>query len=86
MSNELATIVRPSTALDFAPAKVYYQPGQAGNPAIILRFGRGGTGKVLQGGYQATSTYYCTAWKVEKKNQLAAAGYTNVPDDQLSPF
>lgn len=69
MSNDLETIVRPSQTLDYAPARVYYTPGQIGVPNVTLRFGRGkGQGKVMQGSFSANSSSYMTQYVSEKKN------------------
>lgn len=67
MSNDLETIVRPSETLDYAPARVYYSPGQVGVPNKILQIGRGGGGKVLNGSYSANQTFYMKQYVNEKK-------------------
>lgn len=68
MSNDLEVIVRPSQTLDYAPAKVYYTPGQVGTPNTHLMIGRGGSGKTLSGSYSANSSNYMTQYVNEKKN------------------
>lgn len=67
MSNDLETIVRPSQTGDFAPAKVYYVPGQIGVPNTRLQIGRSGSGKVLNGSYNANASHYMTQYANEKK-------------------
>lgn len=70
MSNELESIVRPSQALDYAPAKTFYNPGQVGVPNTRLQIGRGGSGKVLNGSFSATTSYYMTEYVNEQKDAV----------------
>ena len=67
MSSDLEVIVRPSQTLDYAPAKVFYNPGQVGVSNTILKIGRGGSGKVLSGSYSYSATFYCKQYVNEKK-------------------
>ncbi len=67
MSNDLEVIVSPSQALDYAPAKPYYNPGLIGIPNTILRIGRGGSGKILNGSYSYSATFYMKQYINEKK-------------------
>lgn len=67
MSNDLESIVRPSETIDYAPAKVYYNPGQVGVPNTILQIGRGGSGKVANGSLSVNMSFYCKQYVNEKK-------------------
>lgn len=67
MSNDLETIVRPSQTGDYAPAKIYFVPGQIGVPNTHLRIGRSGQGKMFSGSYSLTTSYYMTQYVNEKK-------------------
>ncbi len=69
MSNDLEVIVRPSQSLDYAPAKVYYTPGQIGVPNTVLRYGRrGGSVKSLSGSVSLGETHYMTQYANEKED------------------
>jgi hypothetical protein len=68
LSNDLEAIVRPSQTLDYAPAKMYYMPGQSGVPNTLLQFGRGGQGKTFSGSGSASSSSYMTQYVNEKKH------------------
>lgn len=70
MSNELESIVRPSQALDYAPAKTVFNPGQVGVPNTRLQIGRGGSGKMLAGSFSATTSYYMTQYVNEQKDAV----------------
>jgi hypothetical protein len=70
MSSELESIVRPSQLLDYAPAKTSYSPGQVGVANTRLQIGRGGSGKVLNGSYSATTSYYMTQYVNEQKDSV----------------
>lgn len=63
---ELESIVRPFQTGEVTPAQTYYLPGQIGLPNVVLRLGRGGSGKVLTGSYSYTQTFYCVKHEVEK--------------------
>ena len=68
MSNDLEAIVRPSQTLDYAPAKVYFVPGQIGVANTRLRLGiTSGKGKVMKGSFTANSTTYMTQYVNEKE-------------------
>ena len=69
MSNDFESIVRPFQAGQVTPAQTYYLPGQIGVPNVVLRLGRGGSGKVLTGSYSYTATFYCVKWEQEKNYQ-----------------
>jgi hypothetical protein len=69
MSQEFETLVRPFQTNDVTPAQTYYVPGQIGVPNVILRLGRGGSGKVLTGNYSYSATFYCVKHEVEKNYQ-----------------
>lgn len=64
--SELENIVRPFQTNEVTPAQTYYLPGQIGLPNVVLRLGRGGSGKVLTGSYSYTQTFYCVKHEVEK--------------------
>jgi hypothetical protein len=66
--SDLESIVRPSQTLDFAPAKTYYQPGQASVPNTMLRIGRYGQGKTFSGSGSYTSSHYMTQYVNEKSD------------------
>ena len=70
MSNDLESIVRPNQTLDYAPAKTYYNPGQVGVPNTRLQIGRGGSGKVFNGSYNATTSYYMDQYVNEQKDAV----------------
>ena len=67
MSNDVESIVRPSETGDYAPAKVYFVPGQIGVPNTHLRIGRSGQGKMFTGSYSINSSSYMTQYVNEKK-------------------
>lgn len=69
MSNDFESIVRPFQTNQITPAQTYYLPGQIGVPNVVLRLGRGGSGKVLTGSYSFTETKYCVKHEVEKNFQ-----------------
>jgi hypothetical protein len=66
MSQDLESIVRPFQTKEVTPAQTYYAPGQAGVPNVILRIGRGGSGKVLTGSYSYSASFYCDGSETEK--------------------
>ena len=66
MSQDIESIVRPFQTNQVTPAQTYYAPGQVGVPNVILRLGRGGSGKVLTGSYSFTTTKYCDGAETEK--------------------
>jgi hypothetical protein len=68
LSNDLEVIVRPSETLDYAPAQVYYNPGQVGVPNTRLQIGRDGSGKTLTGSFTANQSNYMTQYANEKKH------------------
>jgi len=68
MSNELESIVRPSQSLDYAPAKVYYQPGQVGTANTKAQWGRGGSGKIFNGSASYSATFYMTKYVTERSH------------------
>jgi hypothetical protein len=63
MSQEFETLVRPFQTNDITPAQTYYLPGQIGIPNVVLRLGRGGSGKVLTGSYSYSATFYMTKYE-----------------------
>ena len=66
MSQDLESIVRPFQTNDVTPAQTYYEPGQIGVPNVILRIGRGGSGKVMTGSYSANESNYMTKYENQK--------------------
>ena len=66
MSN-LEQIIRPFQDGRVSPPQQYFQQGQVGVPPVILRFGRGGSGKLLNGSVNYSQTFYCTSYIIEKK-------------------
>lgn len=65
MNNELESFVRPFQTNDVTPAQTYYNYGQIGVPNLILRLGRSGSGKMLNGSYSNMMTVYCGQAEVE---------------------
>lgn len=59
-------IVRPFQTPDAAPAKPYFTAGKSAPPMVILQFGRGGGGRVFQGTYSYSQTFYVTQYMNEK--------------------
>jgi hypothetical protein len=68
VSSSLEQVVRPFQDGQVSPPQQYFQQGQVGIPPVILRFGRGGVGKVLNGSINVTITSYCTAYINEKQS------------------
>jgi hypothetical protein len=66
MTSDLESIVRPFQTNQITPAQTYYAPGQVGVPSVILRIGRGGSGKVLTGSYSYTASFYVDGSETEK--------------------
>ncbi|UWU73040.1 hypothetical protein N2603_23335 [Bradyrhizobium huanghuaihaiense] len=62
----LESIVRPFQTPDNAPAKPFFTAGRAAPQNIILQFGRGGGGKVLNGSSSYTATFYMMQYVNEK--------------------
>lgn len=65
MSANFESLVRPFESEVSQPTP-YYTPGQLTAPIIVLRYGRGGGGKVLNTSISATTTSYCERHEVEK--------------------
>ena len=68
MSNDLETLVRPNASLNYAPAKVFYIPGQIGTANTKLQWGRGGGGKTFSGSASYSASFYMTQYTNEKSN------------------
>jgi hypothetical protein len=66
VSNDLESIVRPFQTNQITPAQTYYAPGQVGVPNVILRLGRGGSGKMLTGSFSYTASIYVDGSDTEK--------------------
>jgi hypothetical protein len=62
----LEQVIRPFQDGRVSPPQQYFQQGQVGVPPVILRFGRGGFGKLLNGSINFTQTFYVTAYVNEK--------------------
>ena len=67
MSTEFESFVRPFQTNDVTPAQTYYPPGTLGVPNVILRIGRNGSGKVMNGSYSANETHYMAKYETEQK-------------------
>lgn len=65
--SDLEQIVRPFQDGRVSPPQQYFQAGQVGVPPVVLRYGRGGSGKVLNGSINFSQTYYMTQYVNEKK-------------------
>lgn len=66
MSTEFESLVRPFQDRSTTPAQTYFQPAQIGVPNVKLNIGRNGSGKVMQGSYSYSATFYVTKYENEK--------------------
>jgi hypothetical protein len=66
--SSLEQIIRPFQDGRTSPPQQYFQAGQVGVPPLILRFGRGGSGKVLNGSASTSVSSYCTQYVNEKSH------------------
>ncbi len=66
--SEFDGIIRPFVGDSVSPPQQYFQQGQVGVPPVILRFGRGGGGKIINGSINSTETFYMTQYYAEKAN------------------
>ena len=73
--SDLEQIIRPFQDGRVSVPKQYFQAGQVGVPPVVLRYGRGGSGKVLNGSISFSQTYYMTQYVNEKRQ--AGWGTTN---------
>jgi hypothetical protein len=64
--SDLEQIIRPFQNGQVSPPQQYFQAGQVGIPPVILRFGRGGNGRVLSGSVNFTESYYMTQYDNEQ--------------------
>lgn len=64
----LETIVRQFQTGDTAPARPFYNAGNAAPPNVILQFGRGGGGRVFNGSFASSASYYMTQYVNEKRD------------------
>jgi hypothetical protein len=65
--SELEQIIRPFQDGRVATPQQYFQQGQVGVPPVVLRFGRSGQGRVLNGSISYSQTFYMTQYVNEKK-------------------
>lgn len=64
----IESIVRPFQSPDVAPPRPYYVAGKAGVPNVILQFGRGGGGRILNGSGSFSASFYMTQYVNEKSD------------------
>lgn len=76
MSGEFESLVRPFQTGEITPAQTYYAPGQIGVPNVILRIGRGGSGKTMTGSYSYQQSQYCTKYETERKTPFKGAHHS----------
>lgn len=62
----IEAIVRPFQTPDTAPARPYFTAGKAAPQNVIMQFGRGGGGKILNGSASSSASFYCTQYTNEK--------------------
>ncbi len=66
--SSIESIVRPFQTPDSAPPRPFFIAGKAGAPNVILQFGRGGGGKVLNGSASSSASFYMTQYNNEKSS------------------
>lgn len=66
MATSLEQIIRPFQDGRVSPSQQYFQAGQVGVPPLVLRFGRGGSGKTLNGSISMSESVYMTQYVNEK--------------------
>jgi hypothetical protein len=59
-------IIRPFQNGRVSLPQQYFQQGQVGVPPLVLRYGRSGSGRTLNGSSSYNQTFYCTAYINEK--------------------
>jgi hypothetical protein len=64
--SDLEQIIRPFQDGRVSPPQQYFQAGQVGVPPVVLRFGRGGQGKTLNGSVSILVSSYMTQYINEK--------------------
>lgn len=64
--SSLEQIIRPFQNGNVAPPQQYFQAGQVGVPPVVLRFGRSGQGRVLNGSVSFHESCYMTQYVNEK--------------------
>ncbi|MBR0687355.1 hypothetical protein JQ594_15595 [Bradyrhizobium manausense] len=64
----IEAIVRPFQTPNSAPARPYLTAGKAAPQNVILQFGRGGGGKVLNGSTSYSASFYMTQYTNEKSD------------------
>ncbi|WP_375782919.1 hypothetical protein ACE10Z_23685 [Bradyrhizobium sp. Pha-3] len=64
----IESIVRPFQTPGVALGRPFYPAGKAGAPNVILQFGRGGGGKVLNGNATYSASFYMTQYVNEKRD------------------
>jgi hypothetical protein len=65
--SSLEAVVRPFQTPSVAPATPFYTAGSGAPPNVIMQFGRGGGGRVLNGSSSYSATFYMTQYINEKK-------------------
>jgi len=66
MSTEFESLVRPFQNNSVTPAQTYYTPAQIGVLPLVLNIGRGASGKVMNGSYSYSATFYVHKYENEK--------------------
>jgi hypothetical protein len=66
--SDLEQIIRPFQGGRVSPPQQYFQAGQVGVPPVVLRFGRGGNGKTLNGSVSISVSSYMTQYVNEKQS------------------
>jgi hypothetical protein len=64
--SSLEQIIRPFQTGQVAPPQQYFQLGQVGVPPVVLRFGRSGQGRILNGSVSFHESVYMTQYVNEK--------------------
>jgi hypothetical protein len=66
--SDLGSITRPYQTPDYAPPRQYFNGQQPSTAPVIIRAGRGGSGKVLNTSFSFSSSNYMTQYVNEKKS------------------
>ena len=65
--SDIGSIVRPYAAPDYAPPRQYFSGQQPSATPVIVRAGRGGQGKTMNGSFSSSQSNYMTQYDNEKK-------------------